>query len=184
MAEDSNKYSIDAQKAVSLFGLLKEKRYFSFTKELLKSIYRIYKVTLKGKHIKVAGKNIPLTLVLVVALFVAYLCVPQNAPKPQPEENKPSIVEKQLPNTYEKDGIRVYDFKRCERGVCGLLENTTQETIARIIISLNFTDKSGNVLSEGGADPENIEPMTRSHIIIPTDIDFDKFVLTDVTVVK
>lgn len=178
-----NNENVSVTEAVSLIKLLLQGKIFSFTKESFLSLFRLYKNNIKGKSVSLFGIKIPLIIIILAVLGGYYVCTPneQNKISEKPDTQK-VLTEKQLPNTYDKDGVKVYDLKRCDKGVCGLLENSGNKPVKRVIISVIFTDNSGNVLAEGGIDTNNVEPMSRSHITIPTDVDFDVFKLTDVTV--
>ena len=90
-------------------------------------------------------------------------------------------VEKE-PNTYDKDGLKIYGFEKCDQGICGLMENSSDKTFDRVIISVTFDDRQRNVVAEGSIDAQNVKPMTRTKLHITSDVEFHSFSLSDVTV--
>lgn len=181
--------SIDKDKVVSLFQLLKEKKYFAFFKACLVSLWGIYGKYIKGKSITIKGKKISLTAI-IVALIGIYAVLPsgeeKNAENKTPE-NDGFLVQEQdsvekTPNTYDKDGLKIYGFEKCDQGICGLMENSSDKTFDRVIISVTFDDRQRNVVAEGSIDAQNVKPMTRTKLHITSDVEFYSFTLSDVTV--
>ncbi len=132
-----------------------------------------------------------MTAVLVVVLGLAYAVFPSDSNNEQanPEENikdeqASELKEKEDLNTYNQDGIKVYGLYKCEKAVCGFIENDSDNDVARILISLTFHDKSGAVIYEGGAEATAMTAKSRSRFKIPADGEFDYFRLTDVTIEK
>ena len=169
---------------------IKEKKYFSALKEFFKLLVNVYKKFIKGKYVTVKGKKIPLAAILVVVLLLFIGMMPtgenaENEPKQATEtaENA-KLKEKEDLNTYNQDGIKVYGLVKCENAVCGYLENGSDDDISRVLISINFTDKTGAVIYEGGAEATAMVAKSRSRFKIPAEGEFDAFHLTDVTVEK
>ena len=62
--------SLDKEKAVSLFNLLKEGKYFAFLKEVIKILWKGYGKYIKGKSITIGGKKISLTAIIIAVLGI------------------------------------------------------------------------------------------------------------------
>lgn len=179
------------ENAKDLSAALKDRKYFRVFKELFVLLKTIYKNYLKGRYVSVSGKNVPMTAVLVIVLGLVYAVFPSNSSNEQanPEDNikdEPAseLKEKEDLNTYNQDGIKVYGLYKCEKAVCGFIENDSDNDVARILVSLTFHDKSGAVVYEGGAEATAMTAKSRSRFKIPTDGEFDYFRLTDVTIEK
>lgn len=183
--------ALDKNNIVSLFELLKERKYFAFFKKCFSLLWQLYSKYIKGKFITVKGKKIPLTAVIIV-LFGLYVVFPSSNDEQATSatnttendgftEQTQDSVEQQA-NTYDKDGLKIYNFERCDQGICGLMENSSDKTIDRVIISVTFDDRQHNVLAEGDIDARNVKPMTRTKLNIPSEAEFYSFTLTDVTV--
>ena len=173
--------NIDKEKVVSMFQLLKEKKYFAFGKAFAVMIWGLYGKYLKGKSVTIKGKKIPLTAI-IIALFAGYIMLPSSEEKTEP-------VAEQLPeltvadeNSYDKDGLKIYGFEKCEQAICGILENNSDKTLGRVVISVTFNDRQKNVLAEGAIDAKDVAPGFKAKLNIPSDVDFYSFTLTDVTV--
>lgn len=181
--------SVDKEKVVSLFNLLKERKYFAFLKASLGSLWGIYGKYIKGKSVTIKGKKISLTAI-IVALIGIYAILPSTEEKNaenKTQENDGFLVQEQdsvekEPNTYDKDGLKIYGFEKCDQGICGLMENSSNKTFDRVIISVTFDDRQRNVLAEGNIDAQNVKPMTRTKLRITSDVEFYSFTLSDVTV--
>ena len=171
--------SINKDEAISMFQLLKEKRYFAFFKSLLKLLWKAYGKYIKGKSVTIKGKKISLTS-LIVAALCTYAIIPSSE-KEQKSEDLPELTEAQE-NTYDKDGLKIYGLERCNQAICGILENVSDKTFSRVIISVTFDDRQKNVLDEGAIDAQNIVPGYKAKLNIPSGVDFYSFTLTDVTV--
>lgn len=196
MAEDTSKNEelqlgncIDEVKNVIL--LIKEKKYFQAFKAFLKLFVTFYKMYIKGKYIKVKGKKIPLVAVLILVLFIGWAAIPSGSVSEDKQNQsdtdivqEQSLQEKEDLNTYNQDGIKVYGMYKCEQAVCGFLENSSDNDVARVLISVTFHDKTGAVIYEGGAEATAMTAKSRSRFKIAPDGDFDYFRLTDVTVEK
>ena len=176
--------ALDKEKISSMFKLLKEKRYFAFLKAFLSLMWGLYGKFLKGKSVTIKGKKIPLTAV-IIALLGVYVVMPSSDDTDKQEKT----VTEQLPelkmpeeNSYDKDGLKIYGFERCEQAICGIMENTSDKTFARVIISVTFDDRQKNVLAEGSIDAKDIAPGYKARLNIASDVDFYGFTLTDVTV--
>lgn len=174
--------TLDKEKIVSMFQLLRERRYFAFLKAFFMMIWGLYGKYLKGKSVTVKGKKIPLTAV-VIALFGVYAVMPSSSEK-QEETTIEQLPELTVPdeNSYDKDGLKIYGFERCEQAICGIMENTSDKTFARVIVSVTFDDRQKNVLAEGAIDARDVAPRYKAKLNIPSDVDFYGFTLTDVTV--
>lgn len=173
------------------FGMyIKEKKYFSALKEFFKLLGSVYKRFIKGKYVTVKGKKVPLAAILVVVLllFIGMMPTGENTEKEPKQATETAentqLKEKEDLNTYNQDGVKVYGLVKCENAVCGYLENGSDDDISRILISINFTDKSGAVIYEGGAEATAMVAKSRSRFKIPAEGEFDAFHLTDVTVEK
>ena len=173
--------SLDKEKAVSLFNLLKEGKYFAFLKEILKLLWKGYGKYIKGKSITIGGKKISLTAIIVAVLGVYAVLPSADKGEEKTTEQLPELTEAQE-NVYDKDGLKVYGFERCDQAICGLLENVSDKTFNRVIISVTFDDRQKNVLDEGAIDATNITPNFKAKLKIPSNVDFYSFTLTDVTV--
>lgn len=180
--------NLDKENIVSIYELLKERKYFAALRRCFGFVWQLYKKYIKGKFITVKGKKIPLTAI-IVALFGLYIIFPSSEEKTAadtPEndgfiEQTQESIEHQA-NTYDKDGLKIYNFEKCGQGICGLMENSSDKTFSRVIISVTFDDRQRNVLAEGNIDAQNIKPMTRTKLKITSDVEFYSFTLTDVTV--
>lgn len=179
------------ENAKDLSAALKDRKYFRVFKELFVLFKTIYKNYLKGRYVSVSGKKVPMTAVLVIVLGLVYAVFPSDSSNEQanPEDNikdEPAseLKEKEDLNTYNQDGIKVYGLYKCEKAVCGFIENDSDNDVARILVSLTFHDKSGAVVYEGGAEATAMTAKSRSRFKIPTDGEFDYFRLTDVTIEK
>ncbi len=171
--------------------LIKEKKYFQAFKAFLKLFVTFYKMYIKGKYIRVKGKKIPLVAVLVLVLFIGWAAIPSGTVSEDQQDKsvedaaqEQSLKEKEDLNTYNQDGVKVYGMYKCEQAVCGFLENSSDNDVARILISVTFHDKTGAVIYEGGAEATAMTAKSRSRFKIAPDGDFDYFRLTDVTVEK
>ena len=178
LEKNSNNTQNVLQSGKKLLTDLKDRKYFSAIKEFFRLFKILYNNNLKGRYITVKDKKIPLTAVVIAALIVLYVVYP-NA---NPESNKTSLEtsEKNDTNSYNKDGIRVYELRKCDQSVCGILENATENNYAHIIISLTFHDQTGKVIYEGGVNATDIIPMARMKIVIPCSEDFAYFKLKNV----
>lgn len=173
--------SVDTDKAVSLFKLLKEGKYFAFLKEVLKLLWKLYGKYIKGKSVTIKGKKISLTAIIIAVLGI-YVILPSSKDKNDDSIDQLPELTEQQENVYDKDGLKVYGFERCDQAICGLLENVSDKTFDRVIISVTFDDRQKNVLDEGAIDATNITPNFKAKLKIPSNVDFYSFTLTDVTV--
>ena len=173
--------NVDKQKVLSMFKLLKERRYFAFLKASLVMLWVLYSNYLKGRFVTIKGKKIPLTAIILVALGL-YVVLPTSEEKNK--EQTEQLPELTVPdeNSYDKDGLKIYGFERCSQAICGLMENNSDNTLGRVIISVTFNDRQNNVLAEGAIEANNVAPGYKAKLNIPSDADFYTFKLVDVTV--
>ena len=167
------------QNIVACIKYLKNRQYKMAVREIFTCLKNIYLKHLKGKYVVVRGKKIPRTAIAVVAmcLLVSLCCCPNN-------DSSLSESYTAEANTYDKNGIRVYDLRKCNQAVCGFLENATQESYAKITIFLNFHNETGEVVYEGGVDASEVGPMSRIKVKVPSKLDFAYFKLVKVKVNK
>ncbi len=156
---------------------IKNRKYLAAVKEVFHLTKDIYGKTLKGRYIKVKGKNIPLTAVVVGLLFV-YILVPSSE---NPLETNNTVYEE---NTYDKDGIKVYNLNKCENAVCGTVENLSENIVPHIIVSIEFQDEDGAGIYVGNADASDNKPRSRIKFSIPAEENFASFKLLNVKVEK
>ena len=180
MSTDLNESSQTVfQNIVACAKYLKNRQYKTAVREIFTCLKNIYLKHLKGQYVVVRGKKIPRTAIAVIAMcLLVSLCSGSN--------NDGSLSESYTAesNTYDKNGIKVYDLRKCNQAVCGLLENATQESFAKITIFLNFHNETGEVVYEGGVDASEVGPMSRIKIKIPSKLDFAYFKLAKVKVDK
>ena len=180
--------TLDKDKIVTLFNLLKERKYFAFFKGCLGGTWQLYKKYIKGKFVTVKGHKISFTAI-IIAVLAFYLIIPSSNNEAKTDttandgflEQDQESVEQEA-NTYDKDGLKIYNFEKCNQGICGLMENSSDKTFNRVIISVTFDDRQRNVLAEGNIDAKNVKPMTRTKLNIHSDVEFYSFTLSDVTV--
>lgn len=185
IAENLNKEEVK-----SMFQLLKEKKYFAFLKAFLIALWGLYGKYLKGKYVTVKGKKVPLTAI-IVAVIGFWAVLPSSSEEKAvvtEEPKKEAFVEQEQKaveadaNSYDKDGLKIYGFEKCEQAICGMMENSSDKTFGRVIISVTFNDRQKNVVAEGSIDAKDVKPMTRTKLKISSEVDFYSFTLSDVTV--
>ncbi len=137
---------------------------------LLKLLYAKY---LKGKYVNIKDRQVPLTAIILIAFLGLYCFMPTS-------NQRVTSVTESAPienNTYNKDGIRVYDLKKCNMAACGLIENGTEETQKLIRVKLVFFSPSGEAVAKGVADAVNLAARTREKFEITCPDDFAYFKL-------
>lgn len=166
-----------------IIALAKDKQYKDMTKEVINLGRVTYANHLKGKYVTVKGKQIPMTLVVIVAVLGLYILSPSCG---SDTVEKPAVttMAKNEVNTYNQDGLKIHDMRKCDQAACGLLENTSNSKVAKMIIPVNFHNEAGEVIYEGGVEASDIEPMTRMKLTVPSEVPFAYFSLGEVTVEK
>lgn len=162
-----------------VISALRERRYFAALKEVYNLFKTLYNTHLKGKYVTVKGRKIPLTAVVIAAIFALYVLYPSSD---QPRElplAEEAEVQKEM-NNYAKDGVKVYDLRKCDNAVCGYLENVEETPIKNISIEITFHDQSGVVVYRGGVEASDVKPMTRNKLTIPSEVPFAYFKLAEV----
>lgn len=161
--------------------LVREKKYFGAVKETGSLLKLLYDKFLKGKKCNIKGIRVPYTAIAIVAVLAGWAVLPDaDVQKDEPA----AAAEKKDANTYNKDDIKVYSLQKCkdDTAVCGLLENGREKAVSHVKISVSFHDSKGSAVYEGGADAQDVAPMSRTKFIIPSSEEFAYFVLDDVTV--
>jgi hypothetical protein len=166
----------------NIAALAKDKQYGPAAKATVNLGKMLYNKHLKGKYITVKGKQIPMTLVAIVAVLGLYIITPSCGSEEKVEKPAVSSVAKKEVNTYDKDGLKIHDMRKCEQAACGLLENTSNKKVKKMLIPVNFHNESGEVVYEGGVEAKDIEPMTRMKLNIPSEVPFAYFSLGEITV--
>lgn len=169
--------------AKKVFALAKEKQYGPAAKEVINLGKITYDNHLKGKYVTVKGKQIPMTLVVIVAILGLYIISPSCGSDTIEKPTVTTMAKKEV-NTYNQDGLKIHDMRKCEQAACGLLENTSNNAVKSMRIPVNFHNESGEVVYEGGVEAKDIEPMTRMKLNIPSEVPFAYFSLGDVEVEK
>ena len=162
----------------SFCGLLKERKIWPACREFYNIFRSFYLNRLKGKYVNVRGRKIPLTAILVVVLIGAYYVMPSNIFGGNGASHKAQIES----NTYDKDGLRVYDLKKCNMGACGLVENGSENSFERIRVKIIFYTHTGQPIAVGIADALEMAPRTRVQFQIPCSDEFAYFKLDDVLI--
>lgn len=183
--DNSNKVSEITEESVShisnIIMLLQKKKYFSVVKEIFILLKNFYNAYIKGRTIQIANKQIPL-IAIIIGVFALYIIIP-SSPNVEEQNIEQEIQQNKPTNSYDKQGVKVYEMTKCENNsVCGLLENGSEKKFSRIIISVTNHDKKGNVIYEGGIEATDVAPHTRMKFSIPSEVEFDYFVLSDVTI--
>lgn len=163
---------------------IKNKKYFRALKKSASVFRSGYEEYIKGKTLNIAGRQIPRVAVFAVALALGYLAVPNSSDHAEQIENKASTEEltQQNENVYDEENVKVYGLYKCENAVCGIIDNSNDKDLARILISITFHDKHGAVVYEGGAEAAGVTALSRSKFKIKSDKEFEYFHLNDVTV--
>lgn len=170
-----------------IFSLLKERKWFAAFKESFSFLRIIYVNHLKGKYFVIKGVKTPRTLIAVPALAVAYLFFAPSAETPLSGEQSIAEAEnvKKASNTYDKDGIKVYDMHKCEdelkSAACGTLENYGENNFEKVSILVTFYAPEGTAIYEGGAVAKEVEARTRMKFTIPCPDEFSYFQLKEVS---
>lgn len=178
---DENDISQVTESAEHIMEQVKEHDYVNAGKESLSLGKTLYQKFLKGKSVEIKGKKIPLTFILCVVAGL-YAVFPSS--NKTDTTNQTQETEKTDPNSYSKDGVKVYNMRKCDNAVCGILENENTTPINRILISLTYHDQTGAVVYEGGAEITDITERSRMQMTIPSEVEFAYFKLIDVTVEK
>lgn len=164
-------------------ALLRERRYFAALKEAFNVLRALYKTHLKGKYFIVKGKKIPRTAVAITAVILLYMFYP-SADKPQKLSLSEQTEIQEEMNNYAQDGVKIYDLRKCDNAVCGYLENANESPIKKINIEITFHDQTGTVVYRGGVEAEDIKPMSRNKLNIPSEVPFSYMKLSEVNVEK
>jgi len=195
VAEESAPTSdINAIKEVKeLAGLIKNKNYGDASRKAAGLSKALYDKHLKGKYVEVKGKKIPLTAIVVAGVFLFfYIIWPSSEPvKPAPtpkatitREVSKAESPKADENTYDKEGLKVYELSKCEQAVCGKVENSGENTFKSVVISVSFFDDKGELIYEGGVEATDVAPNSRMNLNIPTEGEFATFKLKEVAATK
>ena len=142
---------------------------------LLKLLYAKYR---KDRYVNIKGRRIPLAVVVLIAFLGLYCFMPTSNQRVTSVAESASIEN----NTYNKDGIRVYDLKKCNMAACGLIENGTEETQKLIRVKLVFFSPSGIAVAKGVADAVDLAARTRERFEIACPDDFAYFKLDKVQI--
>lgn len=169
------------QSIKSILSALKNRKFITAGKECWACGKNVYGKRLKGKYVEVRGKKIPLTAIVVVILLGLYVMSSGEKPKEMPLTETAS---REQTNVFNQDGIKVYDMRKCDQAACGLLENETNEPIAKIIITVTFHNPQGNPIYESSVEANDFQEMARIKFNIPCEEDFAYFKLKDVIVQK
>ena len=162
--------------------LIRGRHFLKAAREIINLFKILYKKHLQGKYITIKGRQIPLTLVVIIAALGLYFFYPQSENRILDLSEAEQSSENET-NTYNQDGVRVYDLEKCDNNsVCGLIENASEKPVSHLSVIVIFYDNSGNILYRGGAEAKGIQPMTRLKLLIPSDVPFDYFVLDKVEV--
>lgn len=168
-----------------IFSLLKERKFFAAFKESFSFLKLVYVNHLKGKYVTIKGKQIPRTLLAIIALFLVYTAFPSCEHRPSGEQSiaEASDVKKET-NTYDKNGLKIYGLRKCEEegkvGVCGTIENYGENNFQFVKVTLTFHSAEGKVVYEGGIEATDVESHARSKINVPCSVEFAYFKLKDV----
>ncbi len=162
----------------NVFRLLSQGKFGSALYELWPLSKTFYKNNLKGKYVEVKGRKIPLTAVLVAALAIMYCFSTPGENSDADKSGKAYIVN----NAYEKDGLRVYDLKKCNASACGYIENGTDKHFEHIKVKLVFYGPTGKSVAEGTADAWEMNPRTRAEFTVPCSEEFAYPKLIDVLI--
>ena len=162
----------------NFFSLLKQGKFGPAVRELWPLSKAFYTNNLKGKYVEVKGRKIPLTAVLIVVLFGLYFVFSPSGGAEVEESGKAYIVN----NAYEKDGLRVYDLKKCNASACGYIENGTNNHYEHIKVKLVFYGPTGKSVAEGTADAWEMAPRTRAEFTVPCSEEFAYPKLIDVLI--
>lgn len=134
---------------------------------LLKDAYIKY---LKGQYFVVRGKRIPRTIAAVLCLLILYFIIPFSCSLNHDDSDNGTANE--VAQVYEKDGIKVYDVRKCDNAVCGILEYRGEEDIEKIRITVGFFDQTGQEIYEGYAETQQLAPNVRINFSIPSEEEF------------
>ena len=159
--------------------LLKEKKYFAALREVFGFFKSIYLNRIKGKYVEIKGKRIPMGVVILVLLCGAYFITPSATPSGEVKLSEKANIE---PNTYDKNGVRVYDMRKCNYAACGVLENGSENDFERIRIKVIFHNQTGQAVFKGTADALQVAARTRINFEIPCSEEFAYFKLKDVVI--
>lgn len=188
MNSDFEDISVTTKSAFASFKkflfYLKERKYFAAIKEFFNCSKIIYDNHLKGKYIEIKGKRISRTALVLIALLGMYVLYPASETPQQPRELPLSETQnaKKETNTYERNGLKVYDLRKCDNEVCGYIENSDDKVYPRIVVMLTFHNESGAAVYEGGAEALDVQPRTRIKITIPCEEHFAYFKLKNVEI--
>ena len=181
---DNQKEAVETAKTTmtylkNIFALLKERKYFAALREVLGFCKSVYVNNIKGKYIELKGKKIPMGAVVLVLLAGIYFITPSTMPSGELSLSEKANIE---PNTYDKNGIRVYNMRKCNYAACGVLENGSENDFERIRIKVIFHNQTGKAVFRGTADALQVAPRTRIEFEIPCSEEFAYFKLKDVVI--
>ena len=150
------------------------KELWLFIKDVCIWLKKLYDKYLKGQYITVKGKRIPRTVVAILAVFVLYLispmsCIFSSDPLPEPAP----ATETQI--TYDKDGLKVYDMRKCDQAVCGIMEYRGEQDIERLNIIVTFYDPTGHIVAKNGKEWLQLTPNSGNEFTIPSKDEFGYF---------
>lgn len=160
-------------------SLLKQKKFWAALREFFNIFKSFYLNHLKGKYLNIGGHKIPMTAILLVVLIGIYYAIHASF-----GANSASGKSYIADNTYDKDGLKVYDLKNCSNNMaaCGLVENGSEKNYERIRVKLVFYDRPGKPIAVGIADALEMAPRTRVQFQIPCEDEFAYFKLDDVLI--
>ena len=173
----------------NIFKMLRLKQYkdsirevWAFIKAVFILLKRLYVKYLKGQYVVVKGKRIPRTALAILCVFLLYLISPMSCVFDTSSEAEETEVAQADPNTYNKDGLKVYEMRKCDIAACGILEYRGQQDIEKLRISVTFFNPAGQPIYEGSAEALQLAPNSRMEFTIPCDEDFGYFKLKDVEI--
>ena len=162
----------------SFCNLLKERKIWPACREFYNIFKSFYLNHLKGKYLNVKGYKIPFTAIAILILIGAYYAAPSGFFGKNSASDKAQIES----GMYDKDGLRVYDLKKCNMAACGLVENGSENSFERIRIKVVFYTHTGQAIAVGIADTLEMAPRTRVQFQIPCSDEFAYFKLDDVQI--
>lgn len=162
----------------NILSLIKRGKFLSALYAFWPLSKTFYANNLKGRYVEVKGRKIPLTAIVIAALLILYCFVSPYQSTTSTESGKEYIVN----NAYEKDGLRVYDLKKCNTSACGYIENGTEKHYEHIKVKLIFYGPTGKSVAEGTADAWEMAPRTRAEFTVPCSEEFAYPKLIDVLI--
>ena len=151
----------------------------AFIKAVYSLIKRLYDHHLKGQYVVIKGRQIPRTVLAVLCVFFLYLISPMSFLFNSSVREDSEIANTDS-NAYEKDGLKVYELRKCDMAACGILEYRGEQDIEKLRITLIFYNPAGQPVYEGNAETFQLVPNSRMEFSIPCTEDFGYFKLKGV----